>query len=137
MHKTIKGVTESIESIDKMNTAVSRMMEFINTASSYAANPNGQIPGDIIKAFVRLLAPFAPHPAEELWERLGEDQLVSLAEWPQYDEALVQDEMVEVPIQINGKLRDVMTVAVDADDAARKSGAEQSKGAASSKWRHG
>ncbi|MCB0086316.1 MAG: leucine--tRNA ligase [Caldilineaceae bacterium] len=116
LHKTIKGVTESIESIDKMNTAVSRMMEFINTASQYAADANAQIPSGIIKAFVRLLAPFAPHLAEELWERLGEQQLVSLAAWPQYDEELVQDEMIQVPIQINGRLRDVMTVTAGADD---------------------
>ncbi|MBX3014298.1 MAG: leucine--tRNA ligase [Caldilineaceae bacterium] len=112
LHKTILGVAESVESIDKLNTAISRMMGFVNAASNEAA-----IPQPIITTFLRLLAPFAPHIAEELWQRLGETGLVSLAPWPTYDPALIVEETMELPIQVNGKLRSVITVPTDSDDA--------------------
>jgi leucyl-tRNA synthetase len=103
LHKTIKGVTEDIESIDKMNTAVSKMMEFVNAALRAET-----VPIIIVKDFLRLLAPFAPHIAEELWERLGEAELIAYAQWPEYDVTLILDEKISIPIQINGKLRTVI-----------------------------
>ncbi len=100
LHKTIKGVTEDVESIDKMNTAISHLMVFVNGATQAE-----QIPLETLKTFIRLIAPFAPHIAEELWDRLGESSMVCHAPWPAYDPALVVDETIPVAVQINGKLR--------------------------------
>jgi leucyl-tRNA synthetase len=100
LHKTIKEVTEDVESIDKMNTAVSKMMVFINAASRAQT-----VPIIIIKDFLRLLAPFAPHIAEELWEKLGENELIAGSYWPKYDPTLLLDEKISIPIQLNGKFR--------------------------------
>jgi len=111
LHKTIKAVTESIASIDKLNTAVSRMMEFTNAMGQATT-----LPVAIVNPFLRLLAPFAPHIAEELWSQLGEAQMIAYAPWPTYEEALCVDEMIEAPVQVNGKLRAVLTVNADVDD---------------------
>lgn len=110
LHKTIKAVGESVASIDKLNTAVSRMMEFVNALGQAAT-----IPTVIAQTFLRVLAPFAPHIAEELWSRLGETELIAYATWPAYEEALCLDETIEAPVQVNGKLRAVLTVAADVD----------------------
>jgi leucyl-tRNA synthetase len=115
LHKTIKAVSESIASIDKLNTAVSRMMEFTN-----AMGQASTLPVAIVNPFLRLLAPFAPHIAEELWSRLGESQMIAYAPWPSYDEALCVDEMIESPVQVNGKLRAVLTVDADIDEEVLK-----------------
>jgi leucyl-tRNA synthetase len=71
-----------------------------------------------MEAFVLLLAPFAPHLAEELWQRLGHAESLAYAPWPAYDEALTRDPEVELAVQVNGKVRDKITVAADADEAA-------------------
>jgi len=113
LHKTIKGVSESIASIDKLNTAVSRMMEFVNQAGQ-----TERLPKPIITTFLRVLAPFAPHIAEELWARLGETGLIVHAAWPTYDEALAADAVVEAPVQVNGKLRAVLQIDPAVDNAA-------------------
>lgn len=105
LHKTIKGVTEDIESIDKMNTAISKMMEFVNVATNAKT-----LPINTIKNFLKLLAPFAPHISEELWMRLGESSLIADASWPGYNESLCVDEMVSIAIQINGKVRSLLSV---------------------------
>ncbi len=111
LHKTIQGVSESVESIDKLNTAVSRMMEFLN-----AAGRSETLPLPIVKDFLRLVGPFAPHIAEELWQRLGEPDFIARATWPTYDPALTVGETIEIPVQINGRLRSVITVETDADN---------------------
>ena len=111
LHKTIKAVGESIASIDKLNTAVSRLMEFTN-----AIGQASTLPVAIVNPFLRLLSPFAPHIAEELWSRLDETQMIVYAAWPVHDEALCVDEMIEAPVQVNGKLRAVLTVDADIDD---------------------
>jgi leucyl-tRNA synthetase len=115
LHKTIKGVDESIASIDKLNTVVSKLMEFVNVLSQ-----SQRAPIELVKVFLRLLAPFAPHLAEELWIRLGESQLIALATWPTYDPALCMDELLEAPVQVNGKLRTVLTVDAQIDAEALK-----------------
>jgi leucyl-tRNA synthetase len=111
LHKTIQGVSESIESIDKMNTAVSRMMTFANSAAQART-----LPRPILMDFLRLLSPFAPHIAEELWARLGISTLLVHDPWPEYDADLVADEEIEIPVQINGRLRTVMLVEADSDE---------------------
>lgn len=105
LHKTIQGVTESVDSIDKLNTAVSRLMEFLNAISR-----SESVPLPIIKTYLRLVAPFAPHIAEELWERLGESGFIAQAAWPAHDPTLIVEETIEIPVQVNGRLRTVLTV---------------------------
>jgi leucyl-tRNA synthetase len=109
LHKTIRHVTEAIESLDKMNTAVSALMSFANAATGAE-----RLPASIIKTLLRLLAPFAPHIAEELWQRLGEPDSIAYAPWPVADPALAADELIEIAVQVNSRLRAVVSVPTDA-----------------------
>ena len=120
LHKTIGQVTEAVESLDKMNTAVSALMNFAN-----AANQAATLPVEIGKGFLRLLAPFAPHIAEEIWQRLGEPPSIAHAPWPIADPTLAADEIIEIAVQVNGKLRSVIAVAADAGDAALEAAARE------------
>jgi leucyl-tRNA synthetase len=114
VQKCIKRVSEDIEAF-KFNTAVAELMKLIN-----AMQGSDVVAVDAIGSFVKLLAPFAPHLAEELWERLGNTTSVFEAGWPTYDPALAKDDLVEVAIQVNGKLRGTMTVAPDLPEAEAK-----------------
>lgn len=109
LNKTIKKVTEDIEEM-KFNTAIAAMMSLLNEADKA-----GSISKEDYKTIINLLNPFAPHITEELWEMQGFDGFCSLADWPEYDEALCTDSEVEIAVQVNGKLRSRITVAVDAD----------------------
>ncbi len=109
LHKTIKKVTEDIEAF-KFNTAISAMMIFVNEAEGVALNTEDY------EVFLKLLAPFAPHIAEELWEMLGHKDLISIAPWPSYDPALTVDAEVEIALQVSGKVKDRVKVATDADE---------------------
>lgn len=106
-HQTVKKVTEDYENLH-FNTAISQLMVFVNEAYKVDA-----LPYEYIEGFVQLLAPIAPHIGEELWAILGNEQDLSYAPWPTYDEtALIEDE-VEVVFQINGKVRAKASVARD------------------------
>ncbi|MEM1205244.1 MAG: leucine--tRNA ligase [Acidobacteriota bacterium] len=111
LHKTIKKVYEDTEGL-RFNTAISQMMVFVNEAT--AAN---SVPRGILQTFARVLAPYAPHLAEEMWQRLtpeGEDAgLVVSQPWPGHDESLCVEETVTVVVQVNGKLRDRIDVPKD------------------------
>ena len=109
LNQTIKDVSEDTESIDKMNTAISHMMVFVNAATQAKS-----VPKDVVKTFLRLLAPYAPHIAEELWERLGEAELIAHASWPIHNEEALKREEVTIVVQVNGKLRGRVQLAVDA-----------------------
>lgn len=107
LHKTIKAVTQDIETLS-FNTAISRMMEFVNYFTKQDKRPRATM-----KTFVLLLSPFAPHIAEELWKLLGNSEdITSLAyePWPSYDESLTVDANVEIPVQILGKIRSKIIV---------------------------
>ncbi|MBQ7897477.1 MAG: leucine--tRNA ligase [Clostridia bacterium] len=108
-HKTVKKVTLDIEEM-KFNTAIAAMMTLLNEI--YALS---KITCDELKTLVLLLCPFAPHLAEELWEKLGGDGLCAVASWPEWDEKKCEDKSVEIAIQVLGKLKGTVTVAVDAD----------------------
>jgi leucyl-tRNA synthetase len=112
LHKTIKKVREDTEGM-RFNTAISTMMEFVNDCTGAKA-----LPKDVLVTFTKVLAPYAPHLAEELWSRLGQQGLVSTQDWPKYDEKLVVDSTVTIGVQVAGKTRGEITVAKDADDAA-------------------
>jgi leucyl-tRNA synthetase len=107
LHATIKTVTEDLESLD-YNTAVAALMDYLNTVRA-----DGRVPSiDEVRPMVIMLAPFAPHMAEELWERSGgEPSLFDTAAWPDFDESKLHTDEVEIPVQINGKLRATIRVA--------------------------
>jgi leucyl-tRNA synthetase len=99
MHKTIRSVTGDIEAL-RFNTAVSKLMEMSNAVLSLERKPRS-----VVETLVLLLAPFAPHLAEELWSVLGHEGSLAFAPWPSFDAALAEDELREYVVQVNGKLR--------------------------------
>jgi leucyl-tRNA synthetase len=109
LHKTIKKTSDDIENF-KFNTAVASMMTFLNEVNERS------ISVDDLKKFIQILAPFAPHIGEEMWRELGGEGSVFLSGWPEYDEALTQDKVQKIIIQVNGKLRDEMEVEVGTDE---------------------
>lgn len=117
LHKTIKKVTNDTSKLE-FNTAISQMMIFINEAfKSEAAYSK------LMEPFILLLSPYAPHIAEELWEKQGNKPSVCARPWPEWDEALTVEDEVTVVIQINGKLRSKMTLERDADNDTVKTAA--------------
>ena len=108
IHKLIKKVTGDIDSM-KFNTAIAAMMATVNTVYEV-----GKITKDELAVMATLLSPFAPHLAEEIYAALGNTELVSLAKWPEYDESKTSDDTLELPVQINGKVRGVINVQKDA-----------------------
>ncbi len=100
LHQTIKKVGEDTESL-AFNTAISQMMIFVNAVTAQEKRPR-----KLLEPFVLLLAPYAPHLAEEIWERLGHNQTLAYEPWPRFDESLLKEDTVTVVLQVNGKLRD-------------------------------
>jgi leucyl-tRNA synthetase len=107
-HQTVKKVTEDFEGI-RFNTAISQLMVFINESYKSTVLPKAYMEG-----FVKLIAPIAPHLAEELWEKLGHSGTVSYETWPAYDESKLIDDEVEIVVQLNGKVRVKLMVPNDA-----------------------
>ena len=120
LHKTIKKVSDDIEEF-KYNTAISALMILVNEIYDFK-NKNNTWPlsKDNLALFVRILEPFAPHLAEELWEQLGHNTLIVKESWPKYDEALLQDDTFVLAIQINGRLRSTIEVASDITEESAK-----------------
>ncbi len=119
LHKTIQAVTRDIEQMS-FNTAIARMMEFTNYFLKSSVRPKRAM-----EDFVLLLSPFAPHIAEELWQALGHTDTLAYEPWPRFDETLIREETIELPVQVNGKLRAVIQVPVDADAAAMELAARE------------
>ncbi|HRE11290.1 MAG TPA: leucine--tRNA ligase [Ignavibacteria bacterium] len=112
MHRTIMNVTEDIEDMDmKFNTCVSELMIYVNEISRLET-----IPRDLVVTLLKLLAPFAPHLAEELWNRMGNDTTIAFASWPEFNPAKVQKNVVTVIGQINGKVRSKIEAPTDTPD---------------------
>ena len=116
LHTCIKNVTEDLDGM-RFNTAISAMMVFINDAMTWETKPV-----TALKTFLQLLAPFAPHIAEELWDKVHSafrvpHSALTYAPWPKFDPALLVESESEIPVSVNGKMRDVIKVAVDADNA--------------------
>ena len=108
IHQTIKEVTEDIESF-KFNTAISRIMELVNEIYQ---NLNSDVT-EAVKTVVILLSPFAPHLSEEMWQKLGNKESILKAEWPNYDVKFLEEEVIVLVIQINGKLRSKIEAPCD------------------------
>ncbi len=114
LHKTIKQVTSDIEGM-AFNTAIARMMEFVNFFTKQSIRPHS-----VMERFVLLLSPFAPHIAEELWSALGglgHEKTLAYEPWPTFDYALTKDAEIEIPVQILGKLRGKVVVPAGSDQA--------------------
>jgi len=112
LHETIKKVTEDIEEM-RFNTGISAMMIFVNEANQWES-----IPTKVAKSFVQILAPYAPHIAEELWTKLGESDTIAYSEWPAFNEEYLKADEIMYPIQVNGKVR--ADIYVPADKAKDK-----------------
>ncbi|HEY9766047.1 MAG TPA: class I tRNA ligase family protein, partial [Chroococcales cyanobacterium] len=108
LHRTVKKVTGDIESLH-FNTAISQLMIFVNEAYK-----NEKLPRDFMEKFVLLLSPFAPHLAEELWDKLGHGKTLAYEAWPTYEEALTVESEVELVVQINGKILARIVVPAEA-----------------------
>jgi leucyl-tRNA synthetase len=144
LHACIKKVTEDLDGL-RFNTAISAMMVFVNDAITWETKP-----ASVLREFLILLAPFAPHLSEELWEKLsairsrqspvhspqssvltGDSELgtrdsLSYAPWPKFDPALLVEETLEIPVQVNGKLRVVIKVPANATQADLETAAKNS-----------
>jgi leucyl-tRNA synthetase len=112
VHKTIQAVTRDLEQMS-FNTAIARLMEFTNFFLKEECRPQGAM-----EQFVLLLSPLAPHLAEELWQALGHEATLAYEPWPRWDEAQLREASVEIPVQINGKLRGRIVVAAGCDEGA-------------------
>ncbi|GAB4294834.1 MAG: leucine--tRNA ligase [Myxococcota bacterium] len=108
-HKTIKKIDEDTEGL-RFNTAISQMMIFVNEAA------NKKITKEMQEGFILAVAPYAPHLAEEIWERLGRDKTLAYEPFPRYNPELAKDEEVTIAVQVNGKLRDTIICERDSDE---------------------
>ena len=107
-HKTVKKVTGDIDEM-KFNTAIAALMTLLNDITDA-----GSLTKDQLVTFIKLLNPFAPHLTEEIWETIGGAGFLSLAAWPEYDEAKTVDDEIEIAVQIMGKLKGTILIAKDA-----------------------
>ncbi len=127
LHACIRKVTQDLEGL-RFNTAISALMVFINEAMTWETHP-----GCVLRDFLILLQPFAPHLAEELWSKLHaspithDAQDLSYAPWPKFDPALLVESTLQIPVQVNGKLRDVITIPASASQAELEAAANASE----------
>ena len=122
-HKMVYDITNRLESFS-LNTVISGFMEYNNKFIEMAKKEGG-IDKETLETIAVLLSPFAPHFAEEMWEQLGHGETIFKAGWPSYDESAMKDDEIEVPVQINGKTRAVISISADASkDEAIAAGKE-------------
>lgn len=129
MHKTIKAVTNDIDNFS-FNTAIARLMELTNAMIDFSKKtdlPQTDIWNQAVETLLKLLAPITPFLAEELWEKSSFKGLVHEQVWPKFDEQKLLETTITLPVQINGKLRDQICVAADADEATVRAEAEKSE----------
>ncbi|MGQ9800122.1 MAG: leucine--tRNA ligase [Candidatus Saccharicenans sp.] len=125
LHQTIKKVSDDIELRFHLNTAISALMELVNTLKKErdllrTSQKGRELLRQALESLNLMLAPFAPHVAEELWEKTGHRTLAAESPWPAYDPELAREELVIIVVQVNGKLRDKFEAPVDAADELLK-----------------
>ena len=111
-HKMVYDITQRLESFS-LNTVISGFMEYNNKLIDLAKKSGGAVDRETISTAVVLLAPFAPHIAEELWEKLGNTDSVFHTQWPVCDEEAMKDDEIQVPVQINGKTKAVISISAE------------------------
>ena len=111
-HKMVYDITSRLEAFS-LNTVVSGFMEYTNKLIAIAKQNDGAVDKETIETVTILLAPFVPHIAEEIWEKLGHEDSVFHAQWPAHDEELMKDDEIEVPVQINGKTKAVISIPAE------------------------
>ncbi len=128
-HQTIRRATDAFEDRFRLNTVVAALMELTNSLYEFSETADPQsdddraVVAEALSALTRMLAPFSPHVASELWETLGNTSSLVDASWPVYREDLAREEEIELPVQVNGKLRSRITISPDADGDAMKAAA--------------
>ena len=120
LHRTIAAVRDGMETL-RFNTSIARITELTNHLT--ATYPDGGVPRSVAEPLALLLGPLAPHAAEELWSRLGHDQTSAYEPFPSADPVWLVDDTIEIPVQVNGKVRGRVTVAADADRDALEAAA--------------
>lgn len=115
LHKTIAFVGEEMEAL-RFNTAIAKLIEFNNHLTGVVSE-HGSCPAEVARTMVQLLSPLVPHVAEELWAKLGHTESITYVAWPVADPALLVDHTVEIPVQVNGKVRSRIVVPASADEA--------------------
>jgi leucyl-tRNA synthetase len=126
IHKTIRKVTEDLDERFHFNTAISAVMELVNTVLAFEpknVTANAPVLREALESTVLLLAPFVPHVTAELWHALGHDEGIECAGWPTFDPAVAADEELLVVVQVNGKLRGKVTVPAAAGESEIKEAA--------------
>ena len=111
-HKMVYDITSRLEAFS-LNTVVSGFIEYTNKLIAIAKQNDGAVDKETIETVTILLAPFVPHIAEEIWEKLGHEDSVFHAQWPAHDEELMKDDEIEVPVQINGKTKAVISIPAE------------------------
>jgi len=106
-HQTVKKVTEDFESL-AYNTAISQMMIFVNEVYKV-----GSCPREYAEGLVKMFSCICPHVGEEIWERMGHNDTIAFEAWPEYDEAKIVEDTIEIAVQINGKAKAVIEIAKD------------------------
>jgi len=122
LHQTIKAVTEDIERFS-FNTAIAKMMELLNTINSAKLDPCPLT----LDTFLILLSPYAPFTTEELWKELGHKDSIHKQQWPKFDPKMIVESEIEIPVSVNGKRRDAITVSADAKEDQIKELAQKSE----------
>jgi leucyl-tRNA synthetase len=117
LHQTIQKVTEDTEHL-RFNTAIAAMMEFVNHVTKLEVRPRS-----VLEPFVLLLAPYAPHVAEELWRALGHPTTLAYEPWPKFDPELAKEDAIEIPVQVNGKWKANLLVPAEIDDKSLEAAA--------------
>jgi leucyl-tRNA synthetase len=128
LHQTIRKITQDFGGRWHFNTSIAAIMELVNELTAAdAAIAEGRIApatvANILESVVLMLAPFAPHLAAELWEQMGRTDGILRHPWPKFDEALAREDEIEVPVQVNGKLRGLVRVLADASRDALEAAA--------------
>ena len=113
-NQTVKKVTTDFESLG-FNTAISQLMIFINECYK-----NDIIPKKYAEGFVKLIYPITPHVGEEMWMKLGHNNTISFESWPTYDESMLVEDLIEIAVQVNGKVRATISISVNDDESVIK-----------------
>ena len=114
LHRTIEGVGADMEHL-RFNTAIAKLIE-LNNALTQHVNAHGSTPREVATSLVQMLSPLCPHMAEELWSRLGHVESITYQPFPQIDQSMLVRDTIEIPVQVNGKVRARLTVNTDVTD---------------------